>query len=161
MHSVWKRHEGGSCPWRIFERGMANNTEEWQGKGCARQLNQGYAMGYEKIFWYEFQQMSGFGITRRGSLDARPAYMAYQTFVSFRPSGSVCCDGEWRSADGDLYFPRWRRPDGREAGAMWSVSRKGRAPDFARGATDYRDWMGQPLDEIPDPLPDAPVYFLK
>lgn len=142
------------------EKIVARTDELWQGKGCARQLNQAYAMGYEKLFWYEFQTYSGFGIVRRGTFEPRPAFNAYRTFVEMRPAGSVRMEGAWRFASDDVYCPVWLRPDGARAGAAWSVSGKGMAPAVARGARLYVDWKGVPLPALPDPLPDTPVYFV-
>ena len=143
-----------------FERAFAND-DVWQGKGCARQLNMGYAMGYEKLFWYELQQCSDFGIVRRKTFAPREAYHAFRAFIDMRPAGSVNAIGAWRSADDDLYHPQWTRPDGRVAGSVWSVSGRGRPPSFAQGAAEYRDWLGRRISSLPSPLPDTPVYYLK
>jgi len=136
-------------------------SDDWQGKGCARQLNQAYAMGYEKLFWYEFQQCSNFGIVRRKTFEPRQACLAYKAFIAARPSGSVRDGAEWMDADGDICRPAWTRPDGRKAGAVWSMSGKGRPPSCALGAAEYRDWLGRPLASLPDPLPDTPVYYIR
>ena len=145
----------------FFERRILAHTGEWQGKGCARQLNQCYAMGYDKVFWYEFQRCSGFGIVRRKTFEPCDAYLAYKAFITARPSGSVRDGTEWMAADGDICRPTWTRPDGRKAGAVWSISGKGTAPSCALGAAEYRDWLGRPLTALPDPLPDTPVYFVR
>jgi len=143
-----------------FERGLREPfTEEMQGKGCARQLNQAFAMGYEKVFWYEFQQCSDYGIVRRKTLEARPAYVAYAAFTRERPAGSVALPGPYVHANGDVYCPQWRCPDGTRAGAVWSVSGRGVAPAAARAAASYADYLGRPLPALPEPLPDTPVYY--
>ena len=143
----------------FFERRFEPRTGEWQGKGCARQLNIAYALGYEKLFWYEFQQCSDYGIVRRKTFEPRPAYTAYKAFTTARPSGSVRDSGaNWM--DGDVCCPSWTRPDGRKAGAVWSCSGRGNAPAAAQGAAEYRDWLGRPLAGLPTPLPDTPVYYI-
>lgn len=145
----------------FFERGIDPFDEEEQGIGCARQLNLAFALGYEKVFWYEFLSCSGFGIVNRRDFSPRPAYRAYGTFVESRPARSVQLDGEWKSADGDVYFPRWRLPNGAVAGALWSVSGKGAVPTLPelKAAVRVTDYLGRELKGIPKSLPDAPIYY--
>lgn len=144
-----------------FERGIVPFDEEEQGIGCARQLNLAFALGYEKVFWYEFLRCSDYGIVDRKTFEPRPAFLAYQVFVQARPSGSRQVKDTWKSADGDVYFPRWTRPDGTRAGAVWSVSGRGRLPQLPEFKSILRltDWLGRELKGLPAVLPDTPIYF--
>ena len=46
--------------------------------------------------------------------------LANKAFTTARPSGSVRDSGaNWM--DGDVCCPSWTRPDGRKAGAVWSL----------------------------------------
>lgn len=144
-----------------FERGVEPFDAEEQAIGCARQLNLAFALGYEKVFWYELLRCSDFGIVERKSFSPRPAYKAFQTFVSARPAGSVQLAEKWKTDDGDVYCPQWRLPDGSVGGALWSVSGRGTLPsDLKLGKiTKVMDYLGNELKRLPKVLGDTPVYF--
>lgn len=145
----------------FLERNLYPFNEDDQGVACARQLNLAYALGYEKVFWYEFLSCSGFGIVNKEDFSPRPAYRAYRAFIEARPAGSVRVEGKWKTDDGDVYFPSWRLPNGATAGALWSVSGKGAAPDLPelRRAVWLTDYLGRELKELPKTLPDTPIYW--
>jgi len=88
--------------------------------------------GVEKFFWYEFAgsennpfaREAHFNIVRRGSLELKPAYIAYSTLGRLFPEGSVVdTKTEWNR--GDFCAISWIQPDRTRVWALWS-------PDGAR-----------------------------
>ncbi len=120
----------------VMGGGHGSSSEARQAKMVARALGIAFAEGVEKFFWYEFRQPdvnpydpeSYFGMVH-DNFAPKPAYGAYMTFVAARPAGSVQKGGVWRSADGNVYFPQWTRPDKRKAGMIWT-----KGVDRTRGA---------------------------
>ena len=129
--------------------------------------------GIEKTFVYEFASTerephygeSHFGIHRL-DLREKPAAHAYRTMTRMRPAGSVNESGAWQR-DG-FYFPAWRRPDGRRAGALWSVgNEKVHRLSAAREAVSFFNLDGETV-EMPYAdgafavaLSDSPVYWIE
>ncbi len=158
----------------LFEKGQRGSSEEKQAKLVPRALLLALCLGVERVFWYEFQapeiddldQESHFGLVHR-DLSPKPAYLAYRTLTAQRPAGSRNTVRPWKSDDGALYYPQWRRPDGRAAGAVWAYRKTGvyrltfSVPGVVLTAhtgeqveTRWEDGRSCTL-----PLTDAPVYF--
>jgi len=53
------------------------------------------------------------------SFAPKPAYGAYATFISMRPAGSTQKTLPYRDSKG-VFFPQWRRPEGEDAGMIWT-----------------------------------------
>ena len=83
-----------------------------------------------------------------------------------RPAGSTSVPGEWRSENHALYFPTWVRPDGREAGMMWSVAGK-RTRYVDGGEVSFFDLYGKPITfplegtRYKVTFGSSPVYFVR
>jgi hypothetical protein len=157
----------------LFERGQQGSSEAKQAKMVSRAYLIALQLGVERMFWYELQapevddldQESHFGILHR-NLSPKPAYLAYKTLTALRPAGSTVLASPWKSADGALYYPQWRRPDGRSAGAVWAYQKPGlyKLTFSAKGIT-LTSHTGEPVGTQWNgltcllPLTDAPVYF--
>lgn len=154
--------------------GVGTSDEARQAKMMARALGIAFAEGVENFFWYEFTQPdvdpddpeSFFGIVH-DNFAPKPAFGAYWTFIDQRPAGSVARPGAWRSADGQVYFPQWTRPDGRAAGLVWTVGAPGvRRLSFTSDRMVFRDVAGARVRPVREgrvyllPLSDAPLYFV-
>lgn len=82
--------------------------------------------GVEKVFWYNLRARENdpyynedhFGIIH-SDLEPKPAYLAFETLNDARPAGSVSLENDWRK--GMLYYPGWKRPDGKTAFALWTT----------------------------------------
>ncbi len=157
----------------LFNRSHGTSDEPRQAKMTARALGISFAERIEKFFLYEFRQPdhdpydpeSYFGIVR-DNFAPKPAYAAYMTFIDRRPVRSVQKDGVWRSADGQLYFPQWRRPDKRPAGMIWTVGTAGPMEfEFTSPNVQFLDLYGarvRPRREgnvFTVDVSDAPIYF--
>ena len=94
--------------------------------------------GVERMFWYNlraresdpFYNEDNFGIVHR-DLSAKPAYRAMETLNRARPAGSVPQKGDWQ--DGTLFFPGWKRPDGKIVWAVWTVGASGNLTFYCQG----------------------------
>ena len=154
--------------------GRGTNTEEQQAKFCARALGIAFAEGVERLFWFEFRQSdkeagephSFFGIVH-DNFAPKPALGAYMTFVDARPAGSVQKPGAWRTADGKTYFPQWKRPDGRDAGMLWTVGGPlRREVAFSSPDVEFIDAAGAKVrpprkgNVCTLTLSDSPLYFI-
>ena len=149
------------------------SDEARQARMLARSLGLFFAEGVEKVFWYEFTSKeedahgvhSHYGIVH-GSFAPKPAYGAYKTFIDRRPVGSVQRSDRWKSAGGRAYFPQWRRPDGKDAGMIWTIGPTGeRWLAFTTDHVSFHDVTGLRLFPKRDgtrylvPVTDSPVYF--
>lgn len=150
------------------------NSEEQQAKFCARALGIAFAEGVESLFWYEFRQSdkeagephSFFGIVH-DNFAPKPALGAYMTFVDARPAGSAPKRGAWRTADGKTYYPQWARPDGRDAGMIWTIGgSQVREVAFSSPDVEFIDAAGAKVrpprkgNVCTLTLSDSPLYFI-
>ncbi len=117
-------------------RGQAAATDEaGQARYLVRAMAIAFAEGVERYFWYEFRSVEEdptysedhFGLTH-ADMAPKPAFDAYRTFVTMRPSGSVQMPGAWHDESRTFFFPQWTRPDGTVAGVLWKT-----------GATETRE----------------------
>ncbi len=152
------------------------SSEARQAKMLVRSLAIAFAEGVEKVFWYCYadtgpdgpvsDSQARFGIARTGG-EAKPALRAYATFAKMRPPGSVRLGDPWQDEARTVYFPKWVRPDGRTAGAIWTIgsARELFVPldgsdaeffDMYGSATAAKRTDGGFLVETSD----SPVYFL-
>ncbi len=100
-------------------------SERQQGVMFARAMGVSFAEGVEAFFWYSlrasekdrFYNEDHFGMVH-ANLVPKDGWLANKMFITQRPAGSLNLGGEWRK-DG-LYFPQWRRPDGKVAGMAWT-----------------------------------------
>ncbi len=84
-----------------------------------------FANGVERYFWYEFHAPERderdpehhFGIVGQ-KLDPKPGYYAYKTLTRARPALS---EGANLSVTEDCCVVSWKRPDGRNGWALWSL----------------------------------------
>ena len=157
----------------VMGGGHGTSSEARQAKMVARALGIAFAEGVERFFWYEFRQPdvnpydpeSYFGIVH-DNFAPKPAYGAYMTFVAARPAGSVQKGGAWRSADGNVYFPQWTRPDKRQAGMVWTVrAAHDRKVEFTSPNMTFLDVAGARVRPPHEgnvytlPLSGSPIYF--
>ena len=158
----------------LFEKGQQGNSEAKQAKMLTRAQLIAYQLGIARMFWYEFQAPesddldpeSHFGMLHR-DLSPKPAYLAYKTLIAQRPAGSVPLEKTWKSADGTLFHPQWKRPDGQAAGAVWAYQKPGvykltfSAKELSLtthlGASVGVQWDGNTCIL---PLTDEPVFFV-
>lgn len=112
----------------IMKGSHGTSDEARQAKMVARALGISFAERVEAFLLYNlrcgeydpFDPESFFGVVRANFVP-KPGYGAYMAFVDRRPVGSVQKDVVWRSADRQTYFPQWKRPDGRDAGMVWTT----------------------------------------
>lgn len=157
----------------VMGGGHGTSSEARQAKMVARALGIAFAEGVERFFWYEFRQPdvnpydpeSYFGMVH-DNFAPKPAYGAYMTFVAARPAGSVQKGGVWRSADGNVYFPQWTRPDKRQAGMVWTVrAAHDRKVEFTSPNMTFLDVAGARVRPPHEgnvytlPLSGSPIYF--
>lgn len=157
----------------VMGGGHGTSSEARQAKMVARALGIAFAEGVKKFFWYEFRQPdvnpydpeSYFGMVH-DNFAPKPAYGAYMTFVAARPAGSVQKGGAWRSADGNVYFPQWTRPDKRQAGMVWTVrAAHDRKVEFTSPNMTFLDVAGARVRPPHEgsvytlPLSGSPIYF--
>ena len=157
----------------LFEKGQRGSSEAKQARVLPRSLLIAYQLGIARTFWYEFQAPetddldpeSHFGVLHR-DLTPKPAYLAFKTLIAQRPAGSSVLDRPWKSADGALYYPQWKRPDGRLAGAVWAHGKPGlHKLSFSSNDVCLASHTGSPINTQWDgnacilPLTDAPIYF--
>lgn len=81
--------------------------------------------GVSKLYWYQatdanYKNGDGFAIIHGGSA-GKSALKAYRTLTKWRPVGSQILPGKFKDLETGLYHARWRRPDGRLAGEVWTV----------------------------------------
>ena len=84
-----------------------------------------FANGIERYFWYEFHAPERdqrdpehhFGIVGQ-NLDPKPGYYAYKTLTKARPA---CSEGAKLSVTNDCCAVSWKRPDGQNGWALWSL----------------------------------------
>ena len=149
-------------------------TEEQQAKFCACALGIAFAEGVDRLFWFEFRQPdredglnnSFYGIVH-DNFAPKPALGAYMTFVDARPAGSVQKPGAWRTADGKTYYPQWARPDGRDAGMIWTIGgSQVREVAFSSPDVEFIDAAGAKVrpprkgNVCTLTLSDSPLYFI-
>ena len=142
----------------------------------SRALGLAMAKGYEKMFFYEFRETftrkrfwreSHFGLVRVNFIP-KPAWIAYATFTAMRPAGSVQKDGMWRDESRILYFPQWKRPDGSDAGMLWTTGTPLTTRlRFTTENVGFYNHLGKEI--YPEPaegggysvsVSDEPVYFV-
>ena len=154
---------------------IGTTTEEDQANFLARGLGICFAEGVESVLAYEFRSPEGdpyysechYGLVH-DNFAPKPAFSAYRTFSRLRPPGSVQLPGDWRDAGRIDYFPRWTRPDGREAGMFWTTG-TGREKTVSFGGRRMRFYntTGR-IVKMPSPdgksfvipLSGEPVYYL-
>ncbi len=157
----------------LFEKSQRGSTEAKQSKMLTRAQLIAYQLGIARMFWYEFQAPesdeldpeSHFGILHR-DLSPKPAYLAYKTLIAQRPAGSVPLEKAWKSADGTLFHPQWKRPDGQAAGAVWAYRKSGVYKlTFSVKDLPLTSHLGAPVgvqwngNTCILPLSDEPVFF--
>ena len=109
----------------IMRGGGIPVSERQQGVMFARAMGISFAEGVEAFFWYSlrarekdrFYSEDHFGMAH-ANLVPKDGWLANKMFITQRPAGSVNLGGEWRK-DG-LYFPQWKRPDGKIGGMIWT-----------------------------------------
>ncbi len=154
--------------------GPVAHSERQQALYLVRSILISLALGVEKFYAYEFRATesdsyyseSHFGIVHR-NLAPKPAYSAYATLANRRPEGSIQTPGSWRDETRKLYFPQWTRPDGVNAGAVWTIGEKRTLElSFDGDEVTFMDAFGLPLParrintgHFAVDVSDAPVYF--
>lgn len=157
----------------LSENAQTSVTPERQAVFLPRTYLIALQLGIERVFWYKQQAAeaqpqdpeSHFGIVHH-DLSPKPAYMAYRTLTKERPAGSTVLTGlAWKSADGAVYFPQWRRPDGVLAGAVWVYRKPGQyrltfsSANVKLTAHDGRPIAGAGAVRVIN-IGDAPVYYV-
>lgn len=157
----------------LIKSAVASVSESRQAQLYARALGIAFAEGVEAFFNYELRDAESsprdpecyYGIVRR-NFAPKPAFSAYWTFIDRRPAGSVQRPGRWRDAKGVRYFPQWKRPDGRDAGMVWTTGEPEEAwLTFTGGKVAFHDHLGKRVLPVRDgrkfrvPLSGSPVYF--
>ncbi len=137
----------------VLGRGLQSAGEDGQARYLPRAMALAFAEGVEHYCWYEFRSPENdplysedhFGITHR-DLSPKPAFWAYRTFVAMRPEGSVQTPGPWHDETREFFFPRWTRPDGTEAGVLWTTGpAETRELQFDAPNIRFFDAFGHPL----------------
>ena len=157
----------------IRESGMRGSTEDEQARINTRANLILLQLGIAQIFNYEFHapeqddldQESHFGIVHK-DLTPKPAYHAYRALTAQRPGNSTVVNAPWKSTDGSLYFPQWKKPDGQTGGAVWAYRQKGNYTlTFSTPKVKLTSYLGEEIkgewkgSACTLPLTDAPLYF--
>jgi len=157
----------------IREAMMVGCSEDDQARLTARTVLMLLQLGVAQVFTYEFQAMekddfdleNHFGIVHK-DLTPKSAFHAYRTLVAQRPAGSTASGRPWKSADGSLYFPQWRLPDGTDGGAVWAYRKAGVVTlTFSTSDITLRSYLGEEIHGEWDgnvcrlTVTDAPIYF--
>jgi hypothetical protein len=109
-------------------------SEKRQAEYLPRTMLIAFNAGVEKIFWYSLrstEQSNGgeghFGVLKR-DLEPKAAWRAYKKLVSMYPPGSTDLQIITKdTADSDvIYMAKWRKPDGTDVCALWTVERERR-----------------------------------
>ena len=125
-------------------------SERQQGVMFARTLGVAFAEGLEAFFWYNlrarerdrFDREENFGMIH-ANLVPKASWLANKMFIEQRPAGSANLAGEWRK-DG-LYFPQWKRPDGKVGGMIWTeCAAHERDCTFDADGVVFHDMWGKP-----------------
>ena len=137
----------------VLGRGLASAGEEGQARYLPRAMAIAFAEGVEHYSWYEFRSPERdpqysedhFGLTHR-DFSPKPALDTYATFAAMRPAGSMQAPGPWHDEAREFFFPRWTRPDGTEAGVLWTTG-PAETRDLQFDAPNIRffDAFGHPL----------------
>ena len=151
----------------------SSTPEARQALMYARVLGISFAEGVETFFNYEFREPdcdpsdpeSYFGMVHN-NFAPKPAYGAYMTFIDRRPVGSVQKPGVWRDEKTKRYFPQWKRPDGRDAGMVWTMDEPRKVwLTFTGEHVEFHSVSGLRVRPKRDgkkvlvPLSESPIYF--
>ena len=159
----------------LVPRGVnATNDEMVQASYTARAMIVSAMQGIEAYFAYNlraseddpYYSEAHFGLMHSG-FQPKPAFSAYMNFFRERPNGSVSHSGRWKFSDETLFSPQWKRPDGIQAGALWTTGRPvRRAVRFRSGTPRFRDVFGKPVEVRQSAdgaytlnISGAPMYF--
>ena len=151
------------------------NTEENQARYTARGLAIAFAEGVEAYFPYNlrsfevdpFYSEHHFGLMH-ADFQPKPAFSAYGQFVRMRPQGSVNLAEPWHDEKRQVFYPHWRRPDGKSAGLIWKLGAdEKRDVVFTDGQPTFYDLYGLklPTRQVSPgvyrlTLGESPVYFV-
>ena len=125
-------------------------SEYFQGVLLARAMGIAFAEGVGAFFLHNlrarekdrFYKEDHFGLLH-ANLVPKASWLANKMFITQRPAGSVNLGGEWRK-DG-LYFPQWRRPDGKIGGMIWTDRAvHDRTCTFDSDTVAFHDMWGKP-----------------
>ena len=139
--------------------GTDSVTEEEQAQLLPREYLLALSEGVQKVFNYRFRagewnrgREAHFGIVRRDFSD-KPAQKAYAALIRNCPPGSTRPE---ITSSGNIRQARWRRPDGVEVTALWTVH--GILAFLPEGGISGRveTWDGVPLLPGPKPLRVTP-----
>jgi hypothetical protein len=88
------------------------------------------------------------------------------TFIDRRPVGSVQKKLPWRDEKTKRYFPQWKRPDGRDAGMVWTTGKPEKVwLAFTGENVEFHSVSGLRVRPKRDgkkylvPLSESPIYF--
>ena len=130
-------------------------SEEHQARMTARALGISFAEGVEAFFVYEFRA------PERNPRDPESYFGLVHDDFAPKP-------GAWRDAmeRGVRYFPQWKRPDGRDAGMVWTTGEPEEVwLTFTGEDVEFHDHLGRQVRPTRDgrkfrvPLSGSPVYF--
>ena len=130
------------------------NTEESQAELLVRAHVFAFAKGVGNFSTYCFRAVEQrpldsedyYGIVHK-DLTPKPAYEAMRVLTRFRPSGSISVPCTWRSANGQVFYPQWMRPDGKSAGMIWTSGEpKTVELAFKSGTIDFADIYGRRIE---------------
>lgn len=154
---------------------LGSSTESEQAAKIVRALALSFAQGVEAVFTYEFRGWDNYdpweSETHYGLLHAnfapKPAYAAYLTFTSQRPSESINLTVPWHSDDRRTYWPQWRRPDGKVGGILWTIDASNERTLIFGGEVEFYKMSGERLmPKSPSKgqyvleVSSSPVYFV-
>ncbi|MCS7238037.1 MAG: beta-galactosidase [Thermoguttaceae bacterium] len=135
-------------PTHVGPRGV---SEEVQAQMLPRAYLLALHEGVERVIWYEFQAPEGkpdynedhFGIVHR-DLRPKPAYVAYRTLTSLRPTGSKIVAG-WEERG--VFCRSWDDPQGTRIWALWCPGESQEVSFTTRGAVSrVVDHLGNPKE---------------
>ena len=104
------------------------SSEETQAQRLPRIFLISFALGVDKVFWYNFRSNEmdlddkecHFGIVHKNYIP-KPAFYAYQTLVKMCPDKSKRPELKRR---GDVYIAQWKKPNGEKVCGLWTSKKK-------------------------------------
>lgn len=127
-------------------------TEDEQASRLSRTHLISFALGVDKVFWYnlrasEFspiEKEDHFGILHK-DFSNKKAFVAYKNLISMCPSGSTRPVLEIK---GKNYNAAWTRPDGKRIKAYWTVDFPYELQIVLMSKSQFYDNYGKPIDVV-------------
>lgn len=127
------------------------STEQTQAERLPRIFLVSFALGVEKVFWYNFRSNEldpndkecHFGVCHR-DYTPKPAYYAYKNLIRMCPYKST---RPQLSRHGNVYLAQWKRPDGKKVYSVWTSKGQERVGVRVKGGYSCYNLFGHPVQD--------------